>query len=124
MEFAAFVAEEAVRRLYARLTPRLWRYPSPVRQAVRALARPAADAAGAARIDTQEASDRLKQSWDLKLAYGKYRWEGPSSWRQHFDDAEQTVSLHRWNWLLARLTEGPAADLRAWGIELDRKSVV
>jgi len=36
----------------------------------------------------------------LKLASGFLEFRSEADWKQKFDDSEQAMSLHRWNWLL------------------------
>jgi glycosyltransferase involved in cell wall biosynthesis len=56
----------------------------------------------------------------LKLAVGHLPFDGWPRWESAFDDHEQFVSLHRWNWLLRALTdESPPADF-PWGVALMR----
>lgn len=56
----------------------------------------------------------------LKLASGYYSFTGRPYWTKPFDDIEQTVSLHRWGWLLIALTESASTVNRDWGLGLMR----
>jgi hypothetical protein len=56
----------------------------------------------------------------LKLATGYLPFSGVPDWKITFDDPEQTVSLHRWNWLLIKLAEEPFPEVQQWGLELMR----
>jgi len=55
----------------------------------------------------------------LKLATGHLEMSGDPPWDRHFEDPEQTASLHRWGWLLSALAER-IPERRAWGIGLMR----
>lgn len=56
----------------------------------------------------------------LKLATGWLQFDSWPDWRTEFEDHEQYVSLHRWNWLLRALTDEEKQPELAWGIELVR----
>jgi len=56
----------------------------------------------------------------LKLATGYLCFDGWPNWDTDFDDQEQFLSLHRWNWLLRSLTDEPDPPSLQWGIELMR----
>lgn len=52
------------------------------------------------------------------LAYGEASLEEfLNSWQMHSQDKEQLVSLHRWNWLLTKLTSQPSPEIGNWGIQ-------
>lgn len=56
----------------------------------------------------------------LKLATGWLHFDTLPFWGQAFDDDEQYLSLHRWNWLLRALTD-EEDDIRVeWGVSLVR----
>ena len=116
-----FLHKQAVARLYSKLTPRVWQYPMEVRTALRHMERDGVGAhAGSRPYEATEACPGLPGGCDLKLAHGRLAWNGSLSWKTMFADAEQTVSLHRWNWLLCRLAEEPFAEIRTWGLQLMR----
>jgi hypothetical protein len=51
------------------------------------------------------------------LACGYFSFDTLPDWQVEFDDIEQTMSLHRWNWLLTSLTS--SSDLKkvgCWGV--------
>lgn len=56
----------------------------------------------------------------LKLATGYIEFSDWPDWATEFEDHEQFVSMHRWNWLLRALTDEPDPASREWGIELVR----
>lgn len=52
----------------------------------------------------------------VKIAGRTYSFEGRIKWDHYFEDYEDSASLHRWNWLLTRLTENhDDPDLADWG---------
>lgn len=54
----------------------------------------------------------------ILLADGYFDFKNVPDWDAEFLDAEKTVSLHRWNWLLTKFTEDPSHHLGTWGIDL------
>jgi hypothetical protein len=54
----------------------------------------------------------------IKLACGEFNYDMVPDWNVEFDDPEQTMSMHRWNWLLTELTNPKSPDSAARGIEL------
>lgn len=56
----------------------------------------------------------------LKLASGTLKFSEKPNWKKSYDDYEQFVSLHRWNWLLHALTEEPKNTSSEWGESLIR----
>lgn len=53
----------------------------------------------------------------IQLAYGEVDAAIlHGDWELDYDDIEQYYSLHRWNWLLMKLTETPSLRLRHWGL--------
>lgn len=57
-------------------------------------------------------------SESIMLVDGLYFYNDKLNWRSEFEDAEKTVSLHRWNWLLTKLTECRSPHIGTWGINL------
>lgn len=56
----------------------------------------------------------------LKLATGYLPFESWLKWDTSFNDHEQEVSLHRWNWLLRALTDEDEPVEFTWGVALMR----
>lgn len=56
----------------------------------------------------------------LILATGSLQCIGLPDWTTSWEDPEQVMSLHRWNWLLFRLYETGEAPDSAWGLRLMR----
>lgn len=56
----------------------------------------------------------------LKLAVGYLALGDTPNWAQAFDDGEQYVSLHRWNWLLRACTDEVEPPDIQWGVVLMR----
>lgn len=56
----------------------------------------------------------------LRLAVGYLEFEHEPDWRRGFEDEEQLVSLHRWNWLIRALTDGEEEVDAEWGFALVR----
>ena len=54
----------------------------------------------------------------IQLACGEFNYDNVPDWNAEFDDPEQTMSMHRWNWLLTELTNPKGPDSAARGIEL------
>jgi len=54
----------------------------------------------------------------IKLACGEFNYDKVPDWNAEFDDPEQTMSMHRWNWLPTELANPKNPDSAAWGIEL------
>jgi len=54
----------------------------------------------------------------INLAYGGFSYDKSPDWNTEFDDPEQTMSMHRWNWLLMELTNPKSPDSTTWGIGL------
>lgn len=59
----------------------------------------------------------------LKLATGWLTFDAWPNWKTQFDDHEQYVSLHRWNWLLRTLTDEEVQPGFEWGAGLVRSWV-
>ena len=109
-------------RMSRRFIPVPWLYPSSVRQAFRSIDTPLL----APILPGRVAAADIPQGTSLKLASGTFDLvqQGNPNWRQHFDDVEMLVSLHRWGWLMHMLTDeeqvGPAvaengvALMRSW----------
>lgn len=109
-------------RLSRRFIPVPWLYPSSVRQVFRSISTPLR----APTLPGEISAPDIPQDTSLKLASGTFNLvlEGKPNWRQHFDDVEMLVSLHRWGWLTHMLTDeeqvGPAvaengiALMRSW----------
>jgi glycosyltransferase involved in cell wall biosynthesis len=110
------VATSAVtRRLRNRLvTSRTALYPPAIRGLL----------AGLPQAQAPEVASPAAQLCDgprrLKLATGWLDFDGWPAWKTQFDDHEQYVSLHRWNWLLRALTDERQPPGFEWGIELVR----
>jgi hypothetical protein len=56
----------------------------------------------------------------INLACGEFSYGRLPDWNVEFDDLEQTMSMHRWNWLLTELANPKSPDSATWGIELIR----
>ena len=54
----------------------------------------------------------------INLACGEFNYGRLPDWNVEFDDPEQTMSMHRWNWLLTELANPKTPDSATWGIEL------
>jgi len=54
----------------------------------------------------------------INLAYGEFSYDKLPDWNAEFDDPEQTMSMHRWNWLLTELANPKNPDSVTWGTEL------
>lgn len=54
----------------------------------------------------------------INLACGVYGYDKFPDWNTEFDDPEQTMSMHRWNWLLTELSNPRSPNFAARGIEL------
>jgi hypothetical protein len=54
----------------------------------------------------------------IHLACGEFNYDNVPDWNVEFDDPEQTMSMHRWNWLLTELANPKNPDSAARGIEL------
>lgn len=112
---AAVVFSAVARRLGNRLRRRRDRY---YPAAIRALAEAAP--ATPEVIEEPPPATLPEGPRRLKLATGHLAFTDWPEWRTPFEDHEQFVSLHRWNWLLRALTdETRPADL-AWGVALIR----
>jgi hypothetical protein len=58
--------------------------------------------------------------WSLTLATSSYNLDVNADWFEEFMDAENTVSLHRWNWLLRGLTDDSEKLTKDRGLSLMR----
>jgi len=54
----------------------------------------------------------------IHLACGELNYDNVPDWNAEFDDSEQTMLMHRWNWLMTELTNPKSPDSAARGIEL------
>jgi len=54
----------------------------------------------------------------INLACGEFDYDKVPDWNTEFDDPEQTMSMHRWNWLLTELSNPRSPDSATWGVEL------
>ena len=54
----------------------------------------------------------------LKVASGWLSFESIPNWKINFNEFEQHVSLHRWNWLLRSLTDEKEPANFMWGLSL------
>jgi len=114
----SFWARQAGAKLFAKAAPHTWRYPAGVKAAFRQVALdPALDRQTLAPVFTGPSASGLG-SYNLDLAVGTLACCGTPDWNRCFDDPEQLVSLHRWNWLLTKLTSGPFPGIRDWGLAL------
>lgn len=68
-------------------------------------------------------ADLVQGSSRLKLAIGWLHFDVWPNWDTQFDDHEQYVSLHRWNWLLYALTDEDVQPSFTWGADLVRSWV-
>jgi GNAT superfamily N-acetyltransferase len=117
-----FFVREINFRLRSLVTSQIELYPAPVRrvlyrmpQGTRLAIAHSADEASAA-----PAAACSSHPDTLRLAVGELSYSGMPDWRQTFEDPEQTVSLHRWNWLLTKLIDDPSRSLQPWGLALIR----
>ena len=62
----------------------------------------------------------LKGPKRLRLATGYLLFERYPKWSMNFDDTEQFLSLHRWNWLLRAISDETERPSLEWGISLMR----
>ena len=46
----------------------------------------------------------------VTLARGEFNYDKVPDWNAEFDDPEQTMSMHRWNWLLTELSNPKSPD--------------
>ena len=56
----------------------------------------------------------------LKLANGYLEFDAYPNWNIKFKDDEQTLSLHRWNWILRSITDEKVTPSYEWGIQMVR----
>lgn len=56
----------------------------------------------------------------LKLATDYLKFYDSPNWNSKFDDNEQLISLHRWNWLLSELTDDNSKANYEWGVFMIR----
>lgn len=114
-----FLHKQAARKLLSKTRGPVGHYPAEVRSAL-GLVQASDDGEQEREQPAQEARPSGPPETSLRLAHGWFDWRGSSSWKATFQDAEQTVSLHRWTWLLLRLTERPSHEVREWGIRMMR----
>lgn len=114
----SFWARQAGVKLFAKVAPHTWRYPSNVKAAFHQMASDLAFGQRAAAPMPSGAFSGRFESYELDLAVGSLACHGLPDWSHSFDDPEQLVSLHRWNWLLTRLTVDPFPGIRDWGLAL------
>lgn len=111
----AVAASAVMRRLRNRLmSSRDSLYPAAIRSLLATLPQAPAPEVAAPAAQLGDGPRRLK------LATGWLDFEAWPAWKMHFDDHEQYVSLHRWNWLLRGLTDERHPPGFEWGIELVR----
>lgn len=114
--FLAFLLRKTITKLKTRLGSHTAHYPLKVRHAFeRKRERPVSDKANTARLNLS-GSYYPPADNGLKLATGYLSACERKSWALSFDDPEQTESLHRWGWLLVRLTDGKQVGARDWGL--------
>ena len=102
--------------LLLRLLPAQWRYPYRVRIAARA-----ASHQGTVFVERATHSETTPLGpARLKLAIGYFYFERDPEWKSSFDDQEQYVSLHRWNWLLHALVDEDKPVSFSWGVHMMR----
>lgn len=117
-----FLLRKIASKLYSKVIPHVWNYPPAVRAALKRIG----DVGKPARpIEFGEATElsqhfRFSEGDALRLTGGHLWFDGTPFWGMTFDDPEQTVSLHRWNWLLMRLTDDPFPEVQQWGLGLMR----
>jgi glycosyltransferase involved in cell wall biosynthesis len=111
----AVVGSAVTRRLRNRLvSSRDTLYPRSIRAMLASLPHKAAPEVAAPAAQLGEGPRRLK------LATGWLNFDAWPAWNTHFDDHEQYVSLHRWNWLLRGLIDEQQPPGFDWGIALIR----
>lgn len=116
------VAAKFIARPIRHVMPEVMCYPKPVRRALREVTKRHPDGPP---LDSWVVMDAISPSAangrdKLKLATGYYPFTESPSWEMVFEDPEQTESLHRWNWLLIRLTDEPFPEVQQWGLRLMR----
>jgi hypothetical protein len=100
-----------------RLLPSYWWYPSQVYKTVRAV--PHQTSIPVTHITKAQSTPPLGPS-RLRLAFGYLYFTMDPEWKIRFDDGEQYVSLHRWNWLLHALTDEEELVTFEWGVYMMR----
>lgn len=56
----------------------------------------------------------------IKLVKGYLSYDGFPYWKQIFDDPEETMSIHRWAWLIFALDDPEIRPTHEWGLEMMR----
>lgn len=100
-----FFGRRALFSLQYRYLPSRWYYPKAVREAfnkVMELASHNSPSPGRrppSPLGRGEGEGKHRGG-RLKLATGFFEYDGEPDWQKKFDDIEQTMSLHRWGWLI------------------------
>ncbi|OGL68014.1 hypothetical protein A3B21_00180 [Candidatus Uhrbacteria bacterium RIFCSPLOWO2_01_FULL_47_24] len=118
-----FIVRRFLFSLQYRYLPSRWYYPKNVRGQFRKL--PPLPEGGLGGVGGQAhnpSSPPLEKGREmvLKLAVGFLEYEGEPDWQKQFDDPEQTMSLHRWHWLIYEdmdIAQGIAL-IRSWLTEM------
>ncbi len=117
---AWFLATHAIKvvlhSLALRLLPAQWWYPYRVRMAVRSVPQQTPALVGPVAEVQPVPPGPLR----LRLACSYLHFKSDPEWKTSFDDAEQYVSLHRWNWLLYALADEDQPVSLQWGVHLMR----
>src|SRR6267142_2208668 len=116
-----FLLREIACKLRLKFTSPVARYPSAVRSVMSGMENACPPAAPTRQAETDGLLNSASLPVDsLRLAIGDFQFSGMPDWNVTFDDPEQTVSLHRWNWLLTKLAEAPFPGIQQWGLGLMR----
>ncbi len=113
------IQKRLARKLYSKLTPCAWSYPATVRSAAKRT-EPSYKAGASMGLEGATGGATDVHAFTLKLAHGNLVCAGAPPWDMTFEDPEETVSLHRWNWLLIKLSEDHFQGIREWGLWLMR----
>ncbi|MBI2552402.1 alginate lyase family protein [Candidatus Uhrbacteria bacterium] len=101
-----FFVRRGLFSLQYRYTPPVWNYPKEVRRAFNSIIRhPERQRRIPSTYPRDSSSSPIPQNdgiacGRLKLATGFLEYDGEPNWHTQFDDPEQTMSLHRWHWLI------------------------
>jgi hypothetical protein len=108
--------ERPASRLARAFAPGSQRYPREVRAAFRGIPKQAGPILnGFARPQTTSGGPR---SGTIRLINELLYFDGVPDWKAEFDDPERIFALHRWNWLLTKLTDDVPVGPREWGLAL------
>lgn len=112
-----FLLKKVVLKIYQHVTPHKMKYPSQVRVITKEINAAAPHKYGCPSV-CRKPSFTVEER--IRLATGYLHFKENPPWDISFADPEQTESLHRWNWLLLRLTEERSPEVLEWGLALMR----